>query len=126
IDKPILWRILTSATYAGKVAYRDEGYAGEHEAIIDEAPWRDVQATLASNGRCGGHGPNSARRDDALLRGLLVCKACGCAMTPTYTVKKATSAVSSARTRYRYYVCVRATKQGRKQCACPTLPASEI
>ena len=123
IDKSILWRILTNVTYIGKVAYAGQVYEGEHDAIISPELWQAVQAILTRNGRCGGHGPGCVRRDDALLRGLLTCKACGCAMMPTYTVK---NTVTGGRKRYRYYVCHRATKRGRKQCPCPTLPAHEI
>jgi site-specific DNA recombinase len=123
IDKAILWRILTSATYAGKVVYEGQVYEGEHEAIIDPELWQVVQTLLSRNGRSGGHTSGGPRRDEALLRGLLTCQACGCGMTPTYTVKET---AKGGRKRYRYYVCHRATKQGRKRCPCPTLPASEI
>ena len=123
IDKGTLWCILTNVTYIGKVDFKGEIYEGEQEAIIDADLWQAVQTTLSRNGRSGGYGPASARRDDALLRGLLTCKACDCAMMPTYTAKKT---ASGATKRYRYYVCHRATKGGRKQCPCPTLPAHEI
>jgi site-specific DNA recombinase len=123
IDKPTLWRILTNVIYLGKISYAGEVYEGEHDAIIDPEIWQRVQATLVRNGRSGGHGPSSTRSDDALLRGLIICKSCGSAMTPTYTIKTTKSA---GRKRYRYYVCGRTAKRGRGKCDCPTLPATEI
>ena len=123
IDKGGLWHILTNVTYAGQVSHNDEVYDGEHEAIIPPELWQAVQAMLARNARSGGYGRDCVRRDDALLRGLLTCKACGCAMMPTYSVKKN---ANGATKRYRYYVCRRATKVGRKQCPSPTIPAHEI
>jgi site-specific DNA recombinase len=122
IDKAILWRILTNVTYIGKVAYEGEVYDGEHAAIIDSGLWQTVQAMLVRNGRSGGHADESSRTDDALLRGRLICKHCGCTMVPTYTVKD----TANGRTRYRYYVCLRATKKGRSTCPHPRLPAEEI
>jgi site-specific DNA recombinase len=123
IDKPTLWRILTNVVYFGKVSYAGEIYEGEHEAIISPEVWQVVQSTLVRNGRSGGHAPDSTRRDSALLKGLLVCKACGSAMTPTYTVKDTKGA---GRKRYRYYACGQAAKRGHQRCPCPTLPAGEI
>jgi hypothetical protein len=123
LDKPAVWRILSNVVYAGRIAYAGETYDGEHEAIVDAATWADVQATLASNGRAGGHGPYATRRDTALLGGLLACGSCGSAMSPTYTVKDTKTA---GRKRYRYYACGKGSKTGRRQCQCPTLPAGEI
>ncbi|MEX2388853.1 MAG: recombinase family protein [Phycisphaeraceae bacterium] len=123
IDKAILWRMLTNVTYTGKVAHKGETYDGEHEAIIEPDLWQAVQAMLTRNSRSGGHGADGTRRDDALLRGLLVCQACGCAMMPTYTVK---TNGEGAKKRYRYYTCHRANKRGKAKCPCPTLPAGEI
>ncbi len=127
IDKPTLWRILTNVIYLGKVTYAGEVYEGEHDAIVTPEVWDQVQKLLVRNGRGGGHAPGSTRRDDALfrglLRGLIVCKACGSAMTPTYTVKQTKNA---GRKRYRYYVCGKGIKRGRNKCECPSLPAAEI
>ncbi len=128
IDKGRLWRILTNVTYIGKVSFEGEVYDGEQDAIVPTDLWQHVQAKLAGNGHAGGHTPgprsaNGARSDEALLRGLLVCKACACSMSPTYTARRTADGVQK---RYRYYVCHRATKQGRRRCPSPSLPAGEI
>lgn len=123
LDKPALWRLLTNPVYIGMVRYQGETYEGEQDAIIDEENWKRVQATLTSNGRSGGHDPSTIRRDDMLLRGLLVCRGCGKTMQTTYTKKRTKTAGTK---RYRYYVCSKVTKSGRGACDCPRLPAEQI
>src|SRR5262249_28158261 len=87
------------------------------EALIDPETWRKVQATLLRNGRSGG----TAVRNQFgfLLKGLLRCVPCGCAMTPSHTSK------NKAR-RYRYYTCTHAQKLGWDACPSKTVPAGEI
>src|SRR6266404_2038312 len=55
----------------------------------------------------------------ALLGGLLHCRPCGCAMTPSFATKKGGQ-------RYRYYICVNAHKRGRQVCPSRSIPANEI
>ena len=108
--------LLSNHHYIGKVFYNGELYPGEHEAIIEEETWARTQALLTQNARTGGSTPRV--KSDALLRGLLKCGTCGCGMIHTYTKK--------GRTRYRYYVCQKATKQGAKSCETRSIPAAEI
>ena len=44
--KAVLRRLLSNPLYIGKVRHREETYAGEHEAIIAEPVWRQVQQLL--------------------------------------------------------------------------------
>jgi len=73
--------------------HKGKSYAGEHEAIVDEALWNTVQAILSenrvdrANGKTG-HQPN-------LLTGILF-DTHGGRMSPTHANKKGT--------RYRYYI----------------------
>ena len=79
-DRVNLHRLLTNPIYIGKVRYKDELHAGEHAAIIDPETWQRTQALLARNGRSGG---GSVRNKfGALLKGIVHCSACNCAMTP--------------------------------------------
>ena len=94
-DKTVLFRLLGNVVYLGKVRYKDEVHAGEHEAIVDEDIWQRVQRMLRSNGRSGGM--HVRNKYGALLKGLLYCKPCARAMMHTYT--------SKGNRRYRYYVC---------------------
>jgi site-specific DNA recombinase len=116
ISKTALHKLLTNCAYAGKVRYKNEVHAGEHEALLDAGTWQRVQALLQRNGRSGG--ALVRNQFGALLKGLLRCTACGCAMTPAHTVKGAK--------RYRYYVCVHAQKLGWQTCPTKSVPAGEI
>ncbi len=115
-DKHQLFKMLTNVVYIGKVRYREELHAGEHEAIIDESLWQQVQARLKGNGRGGGM--SIRNKSGALLKGLLRCAPCGCAMTYTYS--------SKGNKHYRYYVCLGAQKRGYDTCPSKSLPAAEI
>ena len=115
-DKTVLFRLLSNVVYRGKVRYKDEVHAGEHEAIIDEDIWTRVQQMLRSNGRTGG--THVRNKYGALLKGLLYCKPCARAMMHTYT--------SKGNRRYRYYLCYTAQKQGWHACPSKSVPAEEI
>jgi site-specific DNA recombinase len=114
--KTTLHKLLTNPVYVGKVRYKQEVHDGEHEGIMDAALWQEVQALLRHN-HCAG--PRSPGSSGALLKGLLRCQACGCAMISAQTVKHPA-------VRYRYYVCLTAQKRGYWRCPKPALPAREI
>jgi site-specific DNA recombinase len=108
--------LLKCPLYAGKVGLRGVSYDGEHPAIVDQATFDRVQALLAANNVSGG--AVAKNRYGHLLRGLLHCAACGCAMTPSVSKKPGRV--------YLYYVCGKATKTGWENCPCPSLPAKAI
>ena len=112
-----LYKLLTNITYTGKVTYKHEVHPGEHAAIVDEAIWQRVQMILRRNGSTGG--AHVRNKFGALLKGLLRCASCNCAMTPSHTVK-------NGKKRYRYYVCSGAQKRGWKTCPSKSIPAGEI
>jgi site-specific DNA recombinase len=114
--KTSLQRLLTNPVYAGKVRYRDEIHDGEQPAIVDAETFQRVQALLLRNGRTGGAPVRN--QFAAILKGLLRCVPCGCAMTPAHTTKGAK--------RYRYYTCVNAQKRGWQVCPSKSIPAAEI
>jgi len=116
-DKATLHALLTNPIYTGKMRYKDELHNGEHEAIIDQELFDEVQKQLQQNGRTGG--AEVRNKYGALLRGLLRCKCCGTAMTHTFTGK-------NGRNFYRYYRCTNAIKNGHDVCPAGTLPAAEI
>jgi DNA invertase Pin-like site-specific DNA recombinase len=88
-----LYLMLQNQIYRGEIVHKGKSYPGEHEAIIDEPLWNNVQAILSGNrvdrarGRTG-HAPS-------LLTGMLF-DAEGGRMSPTHATKKGT--------RYRYYI----------------------
>ncbi|MEX0678373.1 MAG: recombinase family protein [Pirellulales bacterium] len=116
-DKNSLWHLLTNVVYIGKVKYKDEIHEGEHAAIVSDDLWRRVQAKLEHNGRTGG--TMVRNKFGAILKGLLYCVPCGCAMSPTHATRDRTK-------RYRYYVCMAAQKRGWHTCPSKSIPAGEI
>jgi len=116
IDKCRLHGLLTNVLYAGKVTHKKEVYAGEHEAIVPEELFQQVQARLQQNRNAAS--VELRNRSGALLRRLLYCKACGRAMVHTFATR--------GNKRYRYYTCTNAIKNGRRKCPTASLPAGEI
>ena len=109
-------QVLTNVTPTGRVEHRGQIYPGEHDAILDIATFDRVQELLAENRPYGG--ARAKNRYGHLLRGLLHCKACVCAMSPSVTRKRGRV--------YRYYTCNHATKHGWRTCPHPSLNASQI
>jgi site-specific DNA recombinase len=115
--KTSLHKLLTNITYIGKIRYKGEIHDGEHAAIVDPAIWQRVQAVLQRNGRTGG--ALVRNKFGALLKGILRCVPCSCAMVPSHTTKDGNK-------RYRYYVCCNAQKRGWHTCPSKSIPAGEI
>jgi site-specific DNA recombinase len=78
--------------------------------------FRRVQALLRHNRNSGGK--YIRNKYGALLKGLVRCTACGCAMSHHFT--------TNGNKRYRYYVCINAQKRGWDKCPSPSLPAAEL
>src|SRR6266404_4229452 len=105
IPKNSLYNLLTNMIYVGKVEYGGQVYEGEHDRIIDDETWNNVQSALNRNGRRGGR--NIGNKYSALLKGLVRCDSCDVGMVHTYVNKKDRL--------YRYYVCVKAHQRGWAQ-----------
>lgn len=115
-DRTNLYRLLKTTAYAGAIAIGPEQIPNAHPVLIPPAEFAEVQRALRRNGRTGG--AVACSRFGALLKGLLRCRPCGCAMTPTHTTKKGRQ--------YRYYTCVAAQKKGHKTCQSRTVPAGAV
>jgi site-specific DNA recombinase len=114
--KGSLYGLLTNATYAGQVRYRQEVYPGEQPGLVDLALWQEVQALLVQHGRA--RAGTQRPRSRALLQGLVHCRPCGCALTPAQ--------VTHGRKRYRYYTCTGAQKHGWHTCPSKSVPAGRL
>jgi len=113
--KTNLHALLTNPIYAGKLRYKTEVHQGEHAAIVDPVKWQKVQDLL----RCNRYKCLAERNSSgAILKGVLHCRPCGCAMTPTYA--------SKGGKRYRYYVCSNALKRGWDHCPSQSVPAGAM
>lgn len=115
--KTSLHKLLTNVAYIGKIRYKDEIHVGEQPAIVDSDIWQQAQSMLTRNSRAGGAAARN--KFGALLKGLLHCVPCGCAMSPTHSTKHRNK-------RYRYYVCTNAQKRGWRHCPSKSIPAAEI
>jgi site-specific DNA recombinase len=113
--KTNLHKLLTNPTYAGKLRYKKELHNGEHPAIVDPAKWPKVQELLQRHRHKGSAERNGS---GAILKGLLYCRPCGLAMSPTYS--------SKGNKRYRYYVCSQAQKSGWGHCPSQSVPAGPM
>jgi site-specific DNA recombinase len=114
--KTSLHKLLTNATCAGKLRYKTELHNGEHPAIVDPLKWQKVQDLL--HGNHPGGALLTRNGSGAILKGLLHCRPCGCAMTPTHATKGGK--------RYRYYVCSVAQKRGYDRCPSQSVPAGQM
>lgn len=116
ISKGYLYRILTNPVYIGQVRHKEVLYTGEHERILDQTVWEQVQATFGVSPRTRG---NIARcQTPALLRGLSCCGGCSSAMTPTSTRKKGKL--------YSYYAGSKFLKRECDHCPIARIPTSEL
>jgi site-specific DNA recombinase len=84
-DKTTLYHLLTNRTYTGVVQYQGQVFPGEHVAIVEPSVFERVKAVLARNGQTAG--ASVRNRYGALLKGLLRCACCRCAMVHSYSVK---------------------------------------
>jgi site-specific DNA recombinase len=115
-NKQGLSGLLRNVLYIGRITYKDELHDGEHPAIVDKQVFRRACRLLGRNGATGGTQVRNSF--GAILKGLLRCVPCGCAMVPTHTLNGAR--------RYRYYVCTNAQKRGWHDCPSKSIPAQEI
>ncbi len=87
-----LFHLLKNPVYLGKIVHKGKVYDGEHEPIVDEALWNQVQSHLAAMAPPRKRSTNEPQQ--AMLRGLITDPH-GRPMVPTYG--------SSKVKRYAYY-----------------------
>ncbi len=116
MNKQYLYRMFKNKIYLGKIVHKDKIYEGQHDAIISQELWDAAQAIFAQDPVARGN--YTRNRHPALLRGLIRCECCDCAMTPSFTVKKKRT--------YRYYTPTTVIHQHYKACKVGPLPAAEI
>jgi len=115
-NKGNIYRLLNNPAYVGLIRHKDKTYPGAHEAIIDKALWDEVQEVLAQNSTARAN--TTRAKTPSMLRGLIRCGHCGTAMGVTYSTKD--------KKRYRYYLCVRASKSGYEVCSVRNVPAGDV
>jgi DNA invertase Pin-like site-specific DNA recombinase len=79
-----LYHLLSNRVYRGMTVHKGEAFEGEHETIVDEELWDQVQAKLAKQGQGGSSRKVSART--GVLAGLIY-NADGAPLVLTHTQK---------------------------------------
>lgn len=88
-----LYHLLSNPIYIGKIRHQDNIYDGQHEAIIEQKLWNEVQERMANNTRQRRSKTNSTSTH--LLTGLVFDET-GSRLSTTHTIKKGK--------RYYYYL----------------------
>ena len=100
----------------GKEKKKGEVKEGENEGKKEEEQCERVKGKMGRNSHSGGR--KTRNKKGAMLKGLVRCKACGCAMSHHFATR--------GNKRYRYYVCINAQKKGWDACPAPSLPALQL
>lgn len=88
-----LYHLLNNRMYLGEIRHRDTYYPGEHEAIVSQELWDEVQRVMSGNRIKRAQGSDFSQ--PSLLAGRILDGE-GRRMTPNHAVKKGR--------RYRYYI----------------------
>ncbi len=115
-NKQVLYTILKNPLYIGKIRHHDKVYDGEHEAIITQDIFNNVQILLKTNSVAQTN--TNRRRINSMLRGVLFCGSCGSRMVKSYTSKNSK--------KYTYYTCLNAIKNGRNKCSNKSVPSVKL
>jgi hypothetical protein len=107
--------MLNNRAYIGEAVHKGTSYAGEHQRLIDQRTWQQIQSILRESPRLRAN--NTRTETPSLLKGLLF-GADGAAFSPTHTRK--------GDRLYRYYVSQTVLKHGAGSCPIARVPAAEI
>jgi site-specific DNA recombinase len=110
-----LYKLLKNEVYIGRIAHREESYAGQHPAIIEPEMWAKVSALLANNNQ--GQRTRGRKVASSALVGILFDEQ-GNRYTPTHAVKNGR--------RYRYYTSQAVIHKRRKPSPLDRIPAQEL
>ena len=113
VARGALYTMLKNPIYIGKIHHKGSLYDGEHEAILPDDIWQQVQDVLGNNRVSRA---SQIQKTDLLLTGRIFDEQ-GERLTPTTTLKKGK--------RYSYYVS-HASVRGRPKKTAIRLPAGAI
>ncbi|AMU95501.1 hypothetical protein AOA14_12870 [Sphingopyxis terrae subsp. terrae NBRC 15098] len=96
-----IYHLLANRMYRGDIVHKGEAFPGEHEPVVSEELWNEVQRTLANRSQ-GGSSQHGARWPSLLIN--LLYDGEGRPMSPSHSTRKAgNTGMSAQRRRYRYY-----------------------
>ena len=107
--------LLTNQTYRGLINHRGSTYAGQHEAIVPEDLFQQVQQMLSAQGP--GNSAKQKLASPALLKGL-VFDAAGNRLQPTHSKKHGR--------KYRYYVSAPTIQDAKANPEGLRIPAPDL
>jgi hypothetical protein len=110
-----LYHLLKNPIYVGNLPHKKAVHPGQHQRIVDQSLWDQVQQLLAQNGANRRFGTNTA--ETSLLAGILTDEQ-GRPLTPSHSKK--------GERRYRYYVSVERSGTGERPEKPLRLPAWEV
>jgi DNA invertase Pin-like site-specific DNA recombinase len=108
--------LLRNPIYTGKIKYAGKLYDGIHEPIISEKLFNKAQKHHKTFVR------KSTTTKKLPFAGIITCKECNTAMTPTYTNKYKGNKLR----RYFYYQCVNTAKHGWDSCGTKQVNADRL
>src|SRR5699024_3767419 len=88
--------MLRNPLYNGKVTYASKVYEGNHEKIIDDELFNEVQRLLRRH-----RGRNFQKAKESLFSGMITCSCCG----EKYVVYQSSHKAKDGIRIYRYYMC---------------------
>lgn len=114
----VIHHILRNHVYVGKIHHKGEFFGGQHEPIVPQELWQQVQDSFKTlPPRKAGRSPKGAH--NSVLSGLVFCKCCKSAMCHTYTRKKQGRM-------YRYFTSSAVRRGASDHCAVGTVAAPEL
>lgn len=116
--KQAVINVLTDKVYLGMIVHSGEAYPGQHEAIVDEDLFLQVQDLLKRNAETCTNG-RAQGEHVFLLQGLVRCGKCGSFMTPKWC-----SGGNGARNFY--YSCTRQSHSSGTECTARYVPAETV
>ena len=112
-------KLLTQPEHAGKLRDNKTGeiLEGRQEAIVSFELWSRIQKLIDS--KRVGKRERKATAHQSLLKGIIKCGYCGCAMVPTYCTNK-------GKHTFHYYRCDKTHKHQTENCQLKNISASAV
>ena len=117
-SKTAIDQILRNPRYCGLIAFNGQNFKGEHEALIDETLYLEVQGMRRDRSH-----PASRLNRVFLLKGLIRCSECSSWMTPHYTQKRHKDGSAY---RIAYYRCTKTMHFANAVCKVKHVNADQI
>jgi site-specific DNA recombinase len=116
-----LYNILRNPIYVGKTRHKEKLYEGLHDAIIDDATWKQVQTLLVNH---GGKTISTLRRPAKRPLDGILFDTKGRTMRTTYASKSVHADGTTRTKRYWYYTSAMSGSENRTEIE--RFPAAEI